>query len=173
MNVFEKRKSYFHSSSFVSFKVILFFFLFIKLIFSIYFPLVADEAYYWIWGQNLQLSYFDHPPMVAWLSYLSVYIPFFTNEIKLRLIFYFIGISTFFIYLDIFKSLINKDEKNEKTLIYFIIIYNLMPLVGFGSYLATPDSPLMASLKRPLAIRSRISFLVMVNNLYLKYKFLW
>ncbi len=30
-----------------------------------------DEAYYWVWGQNLQLSYFDHPPMIAYLIRLS------------------------------------------------------------------------------------------------------
>lgn len=26
-----------------------------------------DEAYYWLWAQRLDWSYFDHPPMVAWL----------------------------------------------------------------------------------------------------------
>ena len=30
-------------------------------------PLIPEEAYYWMYGQNLQLSYFDHPPMVAWI----------------------------------------------------------------------------------------------------------
>ncbi|MBF2035025.1 MAG: glycosyltransferase family 39 protein [Leptolyngbyaceae cyanobacterium T60_A2020_046] len=25
-----------------------------------------DEAYYWLWGQHLDLSYFDHPPLQAW-----------------------------------------------------------------------------------------------------------
>ncbi|WP_158240626.1 ArnT family glycosyltransferase [Telmatospirillum siberiense] len=28
-------------------------------------PLSSDEAYYWQWTRPLQLSYFDHPPMVA------------------------------------------------------------------------------------------------------------
>jgi hypothetical protein len=30
-------------------------------------PPVGDEAYYWIWGQKLDWSYFDHPPLHAWL----------------------------------------------------------------------------------------------------------
>lgn len=30
-----------------------------------------DEAYYWLWSQHLQLSYYDHPPLVAWLIALS------------------------------------------------------------------------------------------------------
>ncbi len=25
-----------------------------------------DEAYYWLWGQHWNLSYFDHPPLQAW-----------------------------------------------------------------------------------------------------------
>lgn len=28
----------------------------------------ADEAYYWVWGQHLALSYLDHPPLHAWLQ---------------------------------------------------------------------------------------------------------
>ena len=28
---------------------------------------MGDEAYYWMWGQHLAWSYFDHPPLQAWL----------------------------------------------------------------------------------------------------------
>ena len=31
-------------------------------------PLGNDEAYYWDWGRHLMLSYFDHPPGVAWVA---------------------------------------------------------------------------------------------------------
>ncbi len=34
-------------------------------------PPTPDEAYYWLWGQRLALSYFDHPPLLAWLQRLS------------------------------------------------------------------------------------------------------
>lgn len=30
-------------------------------------PLFFDEAYYWQWSTNLQLGYFDHPPLIAWV----------------------------------------------------------------------------------------------------------
>jgi undecaprenyl-diphosphatase len=30
-----------------------------------------SEAYYWSWSQNLSLSYYDHPPVVAWLIRLG------------------------------------------------------------------------------------------------------
>jgi hypothetical protein len=27
-----------------------------------------DESYYWLWGQHLDWSYFDHPPLPAWIQ---------------------------------------------------------------------------------------------------------
>lgn len=29
---------------------------------------LPDEAYYWLWGRNLDWSYFDHPPLQAWMQ---------------------------------------------------------------------------------------------------------
>ncbi|KOR27793.1 hypothetical protein TI03_06155 [Achromatium sp. WMS1] len=34
-------------------------------------PLGLDEAYYWYWSQYPDLSYFDHPPLLAWLMWIS------------------------------------------------------------------------------------------------------
>ena len=28
----------------------------------------GDEAYYWVWGQRFELSYYDHPGMLAWVQ---------------------------------------------------------------------------------------------------------
>jgi 4-amino-4-deoxy-L-arabinose transferase-like glycosyltransferase len=42
-----------------------------KLIFTVYAAPFPDEAYYWLWGQHFQLSYFDHPPLQGWLQGLS------------------------------------------------------------------------------------------------------
>ncbi|MBI3735330.1 glycosyltransferase family 39 protein, partial [Candidatus Sumerlaeota bacterium] len=33
-------------------------------------PLIAGEAYYWLWGKHLAAGYFDHPPMVGVMSAL-------------------------------------------------------------------------------------------------------
>ncbi len=35
---------------------------------------MPDEAYYWLWGQNPALSYYDHPPLQAWLVGASSFI---------------------------------------------------------------------------------------------------
>lgn len=46
-------------------KIILFVFCF-RVLFALHLGLVNDEAYYWVWAQHLSLSYFDHPPLVAY-----------------------------------------------------------------------------------------------------------
>ncbi|MCU0552842.1 MAG: glycosyltransferase family 39 protein [Leptolyngbya sp. Prado105] len=43
-------------------------FLLLRLIFwLVAFP-NPDEAYYWLWGQHLDWSYYDHPPLQAWIQ---------------------------------------------------------------------------------------------------------
>lgn len=48
-------------------------------------PPIGDEAYYWMWGQAPALSYFDHPPLHAWLLGVISLI-FGWNIISLRLL---------------------------------------------------------------------------------------
>ena len=45
----------------------------------------ADEAYYWLWGQHLSLSYFDHAPLHAWLQG-AVSVAFGWNLFSLRIL---------------------------------------------------------------------------------------
>jgi len=33
--------------------------------------LIPDEMYYWVYSQNLDLSFLDHPPLIAWLIQLG------------------------------------------------------------------------------------------------------
>ncbi|HLH95334.1 MAG TPA: glycosyltransferase family 39 protein [Xanthobacteraceae bacterium] len=35
---------------------------------------LPDEAYYWLWGLHPSLSYYDHPPLHAWLQGLDAHI---------------------------------------------------------------------------------------------------
>jgi hypothetical protein len=38
----------------------------VRLMLAKHLELYFDEVYYWYWSKNLQLSYFDRPPAVAW-----------------------------------------------------------------------------------------------------------
>ena len=43
----------------------------VKLVLSTLLPLTSDEAYYWVWSHHMQWSYLDHPPVIAWLFWLT------------------------------------------------------------------------------------------------------
>lgn len=45
--------------------------LLLKLGYSLVVPPRGDEAYYWLWGQHLELSYFDHAPFIGWAMAVS------------------------------------------------------------------------------------------------------
>lgn len=42
----------------------------VKLILAYFFPITSDEAYFLTWGKNLDINYYDHPPMTGWIVYL-------------------------------------------------------------------------------------------------------
>lgn len=55
-----------------------------------------DEAYYWLWGQHLDWSYFDHPPLHAWVQGLfsavlgrSLFVLRLPNFISTGIVFWF------------------------------------------------------------------------------------
>jgi dolichol-phosphate mannosyltransferase len=39
----------------------------LRLLYMGHVGLIPDEMYYWVYSQNLDLSFLDHPPLVAWL----------------------------------------------------------------------------------------------------------
>ena len=49
------------------------------------FALGNDEVYYWTYSLYPSLSYFDHPPMVAWLIRIFTFNLTFNHELFVRL----------------------------------------------------------------------------------------
>jgi 4-amino-4-deoxy-L-arabinose transferase-like glycosyltransferase len=49
-----------------------------------FFDLGVDEAHYVLYAKHLDLSYFDHPPLVGWIHAL-IYYPFGSNELLARI----------------------------------------------------------------------------------------
>jgi 4-amino-4-deoxy-L-arabinose transferase-like glycosyltransferase len=99
--------------------------------------LTIDEAHYWVYAKFLDLSYFDHPPFIAYLIKASTLI-FGNNEFAVRfpvvLIFFFASWILF---------MCTKKLYNEKTAFVAIVLLNVLPLFSFfGSVIAVPDSPL-------------------------------
>lgn len=98
-------------------------------------PLYIDEAYYWLWSQNPSLSYFDHPPMVAW--FISLFsIPGDTAFwIRLSTVFC-MSLSAWYIFM------LAESVYDHLTGIFATVIFLILPATGMGYAIITPDSPL-------------------------------
>ena len=118
-------------------------------------PLTPDEAYYWVWTQHPQLSYFDHPPAIAWLLTLGDWLPTWAVRWPAILLAH---CSLWF------WTRLTDDWLNRNQQLLFLCLLLLMPLIGIGSLIATPDLPLLFSwsfslwaLNRILAQNAKIS----------------
>ena len=99
--------------------------------------LSPDECYYFLWSKNLDISYYDHPPLVAYLIYISTRI-FGENEFGVR----FSSILLSFL-IGIFLIMIGKKLKDYET--SFNIILLILPSIIFsvGFFVITPDTPII------------------------------
>jgi 4-amino-4-deoxy-L-arabinose transferase-like glycosyltransferase len=96
-----------------------------------------DEAHYWMWSKNLDWSYYDHPPMVAWI------IALFTGIGGDHEFFVRIGAVFLFALTSFGAYQLGKSVKNEKTGFYTVLFLNASPVFSFlGSVLMVPDSSL-------------------------------
>ena len=111
--------------------------LFVKLILAFKLNLVPDETYYWFWGQRLQLSYFDHPPFIAWLMALGHNLfPNFEPTVRVPgIILGHCSVPT------LWKML--RPHFSEKKIAMWTALVCFSPLTGFSSVLLTPDTPLV------------------------------
>jgi 4-amino-4-deoxy-L-arabinose transferase-like glycosyltransferase len=115
--------------------IITFLFALFSILYNSFLPLFEDEAYYWIWSQRLALSYYDHPPMIAYLIKIATTFGDLAWQIRLLNIVCFLG-SGFFI----FKTALYLFD--EKTAVYSFLIFLFSPAVTMGLTITTPDSPL-------------------------------
>ncbi|MBU2590857.1 MAG: glycosyltransferase family 39 protein [Nitrospinota bacterium] len=100
------------------------------------FPLAMDEAYYWTWSRQLRLSYYDHPPMVAYLIRLSTTL-FGTNEFSVRLAAVIFGMGVCYISYKLGTTIF----KSERCGFFAALITAVIPIYGAGRLIITPDSP--------------------------------
>lgn len=108
----------------------------IKLLLTALIPLTNDEAYYWVWSQHMQLSFYDHPPFVAWLFWLGQAVGLHGGMVRWPGVLF--GHATLFVWLLILRPFFD-DEKR----IYWLLLALLSPLVGGTNLIVTPDLPLL------------------------------
>ncbi|MFH2012923.1 MAG: glycosyltransferase family 39 protein [Pseudomonadota bacterium] len=97
-----------------------------------------DEAHYFAWSRFLGLSYFDHPPMVAYLIAVFTKIGGI-NEFSIR-----IGSVIFFFFVSIFVFLLAKRIFNDDRVAFFsVLLLNITPVFTVvEGMLMLPDAPL-------------------------------
>lgn len=109
--------------------------LLIKFLLVSFVPLTADENYYWVWSQNLALSYFDHPPFVAWLFKIGHFFP----DIMLKWPAVFFAHLSFLLWYYFLKNIGFTEFQCKR----WFLLSLFAPLVGLASLILTPDLPLL------------------------------
>lgn len=94
-----------------------------------------DEAYYWLWSRRLDLGYYDHAPLVAYLIRLTTL--FSSQEACVR----FGGILDTVIVSIISWTLSMQLFGDRKIASASVITMNVLPITMAGSVLITPDIP--------------------------------
>ena len=113
-----------------------FFSLVFKLLISAWLPLFSDETYYWVWSHHLQLSYYDHPPFIAWLIALGHFLEPYSNMIRWPAVIF--SHLTLWVWYLLLKNIFSA----EKLRTWFFLAF-FTPLTGMGSIILTPDLPLI------------------------------
>ncbi len=101
--------------------------------------LLPHEAYYWNYAQHMDLSFLDHPPMVAWLIWLGTAV-FGDNEFGVRIGAFICGLITMGYSYALACNLYDKT-----TAIRTVLLLAILPLGFTAGMLMTPDSPLLAA----------------------------
>jgi len=117
-------------------KIVLFFYTLFNAIFNQFISFYSDETYYWLWSKKLDFSYFDHPPMVAYMIKMTTLFsdePMFVRLSAALLV----SAAAYFIYK------LARKIFDEKSAIYAFYIFLSSILVLPASTVIAPDIPLM------------------------------
>ncbi len=111
--------------------------------------LVPDEAYYWVWSRHLAMSYFDHPPVIAYLIRLGTLL-LGNTELGVRCL---IGVMTAgtVLILTLAAPRLTGDSRAAS---FVPIALLLSPMIAVVGSIATPDTPACFFQSAALAMRA-------------------
>ena len=101
--------------------------------------LMEQEAYYWNYSQHLDLSYLDHPPMVALIIWLGTII-FGISEFGVR-----IGAFLCWFITAYFSYNLTLRIFDRQAALGAVLLLAVLPLYFGVGFLMTPDAPLHAA----------------------------
>jgi 4-amino-4-deoxy-L-arabinose transferase-like glycosyltransferase len=100
--------------------------------------LSGDEAYYWLWSRRLQLSYYDHPAMMAWWMAASAAL-FGESEAAIRLPAILAVAAVTLLVFDGARIAFRDIRAGW----WAVLLLNATILFAAAGILVTPDSPLL------------------------------
>ncbi len=109
----------------------------IRLVFIFTLNLSDDEAYYWQYARYLSLSYFEHPPLVAWSNYIMMKVFGSTAyAVRMSALIYSIG-DSILVWL-----IANRILHDRMKAFLSVLALNIIPAYAIGGLMMLPDAPL-------------------------------
>ena len=109
----------------------------INLLQGVFTEINEDEAYYAIYGEHLAWGYYDHPPMVGLMAFLSSIL--FSGTLGVRFCTVIISTLTLFV---IWKTIREKSPDTKKVSLFLILAFSIVMLNVYG-FITTPDASLI------------------------------
>jgi len=106
----------------------------LKFLLSGMFGLTDDESHYWQYAQYLDFSYYDHPPLVGYLIYLSTKI-FGNNLYGVRIPAIFCSTVAIIYFYRLIKEIFG-----SQTALYSSLLLNFIPISFVGSIITIPET---------------------------------
>jgi hypothetical protein len=118
-----------------------------RLLFAAALGLGIDESYMVAAGRNLQLGYFDHPPIAWWLAWGMAHLTGSESAVVVRLPFIALFALTTFLMYRVTSALFDPEAG-----LWAAIVLNMAPVLGItaGTWVL-PDGPLFTALLGTLA----------------------
>lgn len=122
--------------------------------------LSGDEAHYWEWSRNLDMSYYSKGPLISYIIFFGTKI-FGHNEL---------GVKFFAIFFSFFSSLLMYEityllTKNEKASFLSGLSIQILPFFSYLGILMTIDSPFLYFWLLSLYITCRMAVSEQYHNL--------
>ncbi len=116
-----------------------------KLFYLFFIPITPQEAYYWFYSQNLDWSYFDHPPMAAYSIWLGTNI-FGDNifGVKFMAVVWYL-LTNLLLYKTVLRHVENYLPNQNKNVLAFlsVLLLNLTLFTHIYAITIVPDTPLI------------------------------
>ena len=103
-------------------------------------PLSYDETYYWLWSKHLAAGYYDHPPLIAFVIGAGT-VSLGDTSAGVRVGALVLSAAATWAVWRTALILLKSDYAAALAALFF----NLMPMIGVESLIATPDAPEIAA----------------------------